>query len=98
MGHLLTEKPIDTRAAPNVAGVSTPIDGAAELTELMVKGDFQTCFARQYFRWAFQRPEDLTQDGCLLRSLQDLALEGRPLPDVLMAIALSDRFKERDLR
>lgn len=98
-GHPTVAKPVDTRATPNVSGVSTPIDGATELTQLLAQGgEFQTCFVRQYFRFTFQRMEDEVLDGCLLQSLQGAALSGAPLRDVLMATALAPEFKRRDFR
>lgn len=96
-GAVVAEKPIDTRGVPNVAGVTTEIAGAGELTDLLVKGELQTCFARQYFRFSFQRPED-TADGCVLRQLQDAALADQPLSAVLTAIAKAPAFKQRDFR
>jgi hypothetical protein len=98
-GRPTIAKPIDTRATPNVSGVSTPIDGAAELTRLLAEGgEFQTCFVRQYFRFTFQRMEDDVLDGCLLQSLQSAALSGAPLRDVLMATVLAPEFKRRNFR
>jgi len=98
-GRPTTAKPVDTRATPNVSGVSTPVAGAAELTQLLAAGgEFQTCFARQYFRFTFQRMEDDAADGCLLASLQAGALSGRPLRELLMATALAPEFKRRDFR
>lgn len=98
-GQPTVSKPVDTRATPNVSGVSTPIDGVAELTQLIADGgEFQTCFVRQYFRFTFQRMEDDVTDGCLLESLQSAALSGRPLREVLMATALAPEFKRRDFR
>ncbi|MDP1914821.1 MAG: DUF1592 domain-containing protein [Myxococcales bacterium] len=97
-GMPLLDKPVSTSAAPNVAGHTTLIDDAAELHELMLKGEFQTCFARQYFRFTFQRVEDETKDGCLLKSLQDESLAGKPVAEVIKAVALAPEFKRRDVR
>lgn len=98
-GQPTVSKPVSTRATPHVSGVSTPIDGAAELTQLLAQGgEFQTCFVRQYFRFTFQRMEDEAKDGCLLEALQADALAGRPLSELLMATALAPEFKQRDFR
>lgn len=97
-GAVVGERPIDTQTIPNIAGKTSTIAGAGELTELIVQGDFQTCFALRYFRWSLQRIEDTSKDGCLLRDLQDLALSGRPLSELMMAVALAPQFKLRDLR
>lgn len=97
-GALRLSKPVSTRGVPNVAGFEQPIDHVGELNELMLKGEFQTCFARQYFRFTFQRMEDEAKDGCLLRSLQDDALAGKSVAEVLQAVALAPEFKRRDVR
>lgn len=98
-GQPTVAKPVNTRATPHVSGISTPIDGAAELTRLLAEGgEFQTCFVRQYFRFTFQRMEDEAVDGCLLESLQGAALAGRPLRELLMATALAPEFQRRDFR
>lgn len=97
-GMVRLEKPIATRTAPNLAGFFDPVDHAGEVHALMAKGEFQTCFARQYFRFTFQRMEDDAKDGCLLRSLQDEALAGKPVAEVLKLVALAPAFKRRDVR
>ena len=97
-GAVLLDKPVSTIAPPNVAGHYSDIDDAAELQELMLKGEFQTCFARQYFRYTFQRMEDDVKDACLLDSLQQDALAGKPVADVLKTVALAPGFKRRDVR
>lgn len=97
-GTVRLEKPIDASGAPNVAGSSTVIDSSEQLQALMLQGEFQSCLARQYFRYAFQRVEDEGRDGCALRSLQDEALSGAPLAQVLKAAALRPEMKRRDFR
>lgn len=92
-------KDVNTSAAPNLAGVTTPIADAVVLTELLrSSGLFETCFVRQYFRFAFERIEDDASDGCILRALQDATAAGEPLADVLAALALRPEFSTRDLR
>ncbi|MBL8918462.1 MAG: DUF1592 domain-containing protein [Myxococcaceae bacterium] len=97
-GTLLGSKPVKTDGVPNVAGSTDVIDDVAALQALMLQGEFQTCFARQYFRYTFQRMEDDAKDGCLLASLQADALAGKPVAEVLKAAALSAEFKRRDVR
>jgi len=97
-GMLRLSKPVSTRGIPNVGGGERPIEHADELHALMLGGEFQTCFARQYFRFTFQRMEDEAKDGCLLRSLQDDALAGKSVREVLQAVALAPEFKRRDVR
>ena len=97
-GMLRLSKPVSTRGIPNVGGGEQPIEHPDELHALMLGGEFQTCFARQYFRFTFQRMEDDAKDGCLLRSLQDDALAGKSVREVLQAVALAPEFKRRDVR
>ena len=78
-----------------------PLDGwalASRLSYHFQSGLFHTCFARQYFRFAFSRMEDDAQDGCVLAELERQALEDRPLGQLLKAVALRPEFKRRDFR
>lgn len=98
-GGMLLEKPVSTTVVPHVAGHAERIGEAGEVHQLMVSGgEFQTCFARQYFRFTFQRIEDDTRDGCALKALQDDALAGRPISELVKALALAPAFKRKDLR
>ncbi len=98
-GSVSAHKPVDTSSIPYVSGVVTPIADARALTTVLAKaGEFQTCFARQYFRFTFDRVEDEAKDGCVLRGLQEAAVRGDSMADVLMATALRAEFKRRDLR
>jgi hypothetical protein len=97
-GMLLGEQPVNTRAAPFVANSADEINDTQTLQELMLKGEFQTCFARQYFRYAFAREEDDTKDGCALAELQTAALSGEPVNQILKRAVLRPEFKRRDVR
>ena len=93
------QKPVTTSGVPNVAGVTTPIADARALTDLIkASGEFEQCFSRQYFRFAFERIEDDAKDGCVLQALQDAATGGATLSQALAGIALRPEFKRRDLR
>jgi hypothetical protein len=95
-GALRLEKPIDTRGAPHIAGVVTQVAGAEQVAALLVDGgEFQSCFARQYFRFTHQRMEDDSADSCALAELQSAALEGKPLSAVLLSAALRPEFLTR---
>jgi Protein of unknown function (DUF1592)/Protein of unknown function (DUF1588)/Protein of unknown function (DUF1595) len=95
-GALRLEKPIDTRGAPFIAGVVTPVAGAEQVAALLVDGgEFQSCFARQYFRFTHQRMENDSADSCALAELQTAALEGKPLSAVLLSAALRPEFLTR---
>lgn len=92
-------KAVNTQANPNLVGVTTPVADARALTAaIAASGEFETCFTRQYFRFAFERLEDDTKDGCALQSLQDATTGGATLSDALMGLALREEFKTRDLR
>jgi hypothetical protein len=98
-GTVTAHKAVDTTGIPSVDGVFTSIADARELTRILAdSGEFQTCFARQYFRFTFDRLEQEAADGCVLAGLQAAAVRGDSLADVLMASALRDEFKRRDLR
>ncbi len=55
---------------------------------------FDSCFARQYFRYSFRRAEDLTADACALRTLDEAARAGS-LQGALSATAFLPGFKSR---
>jgi hypothetical protein len=98
-GAVVAQKPVDTKVTPLVAGLVDPVNDAREVTAALAKsGEFHTCFAQQYFRYTFDRMEDVVADGCALRDLQAAALRGDHLADVLMSVALRDEFQKRDLR
>ncbi len=96
-GMVVTTKPIDTRSVPRVvAGDSTPSNGAADVTRLIAQsGKFETCFTRQYFRFAFGREEDAVKDGCVLKAFDEAARAGAPLAELWMNAALQPDFKRR---
>ena len=98
-GSVRTTKPINTSASPQINGVMDVISDANTLTRLLSEsGGFHACFARQYFRFAFSRIEDDTQDGCVLRALQVAALADQPLREVLASVARRPEFKRKDFR
>ena len=92
--------------APEVNTVSTPRvefederafpDIGAVTTRLAESRRVDSCFARQYFRYSFQRAESLTLDACALRAL-DVAARGGSLTDALAATAFLPGFKSRRL-
>lgn len=92
--------------APQVNTVSTPrvefdddrvfADIGSITRRLAESRRVDSCFARQYFRYSFQRAESLTLDACSLRTL-DLAARGGSLTDALAATAFLPGFKSRRL-
>ena len=98
-GQLQGEKPVDTRTHIQIGDLRHDVTGAGELVDFMAQtGEFETCFARQYFRYSFNRVEDPARDGCALAALQSEALQGKPLADVLKQVALQPAFQRRDFR
>jgi hypothetical protein len=95
-GKLITEKAVNTASVPKV----TPDDfresaGAEDLSKyLLESGKVQRCFARQYFRFTYQRAEN-EKDGCALKEVSESASGGQSLAEVMMRIALRPEFKRR---
>jgi hypothetical protein len=98
-GRLLGEKAVSTGTTPRVVlSDEERSSGAADLTRLLVESrKVETCFARQYVRFTFQRMEDAAGDACTLAELERLGRDGRPLIEQLKAIALRPEFKQRTI-
>ena len=93
------ERPVDTRTQFRFGDRTRAVSGAEDVTRLIAQsGEFESCFAVQYFRFAFGRMEDSLKDGCALATLEGQAQEGRPLAEVLKAVALQPAFHRRDFR
>lgn len=95
MGRVTARKDVDTRSVPRVTSAdATETSGIGELTKLIADSRrFDSCFARQYFRFTFRRAES-PADSCALRAL-DEAARGATLADALAAAALRPEFKQR---
>lgn len=87
---------IDTAAVPriNLEDTRTFPDVAAVTARLAESRRVDSCFARQYFRYGFQRGESLTIDACALKTLDDAA-RGGSLRDALTTLATLPGFKSR---
>lgn len=96
-GMVVASKPIDTASVPRIiSGDATPSTGAADVTRLIAQsGKFETCFTRQYFRFAFGREEDAVKDGCVLEAIDRAARGGTSLGELWMQAALQPEFKRR---
>ena len=96
-GNPTGTRPVDTASVPQVIpGDDTPSSGVADLaSQILDSGELQACFARQYLRFTFGRPEDDALDGCSLQDLTTRLESGAPLSEVLRAIALRPEFKRR---
>lgn len=98
-GQMRRERAVDTRAKVSVGAVQKDALDALDATETLAQsGVFESCFARQYFRFAFGRAEREAQDGCALAALEAAAQEGRPMAEVLKEVALQPAFQRRDYR
>jgi hypothetical protein len=97
-GGVLGSKPVDTTSVPQVAlGDSTPSTGILDVTrQIGESGKLDSCFARQYFRFTFRRPEVVQADGCALKALDEGARAGT-LAEALKAAALRPEFKSRHI-
>jgi hypothetical protein len=99
-GERLGERSVDTRSVPQVIpGDERDSQGAEDVTRLLVEsGRFESCLARQYFRFTFGRLEDTVADGCALAALESAAQSGASLADVLRLAALRPEFRRRTFR
>jgi hypothetical protein len=93
----IREVPVNTVSIPQiVAGDMTESRGAGDLTDLIDRsGKAHSCIARDYFRFAFQRLEDETRDGCTLAGLEAEAQLDRPLVEVFAYVALQSNFRTK---
>lgn len=92
-GNLLGEKPIDTATVASLADGSTrAIGSAAEAQQYILdSGQFERCFARNYVRYSFGRP-DTAADAALIESLRGQAANGANLRRLFASIALRTEF------
>ena len=74
----------------------TPVTGGAALAQALFDSEKAgACFSRHYVRFALGRTERLQADGCILRDVDEAVDQGRPLREVLSAVALAPRFRVR---
>ena len=103
-GNEYGKKAINTRAVPEVTpGDTTEIESLGDLVKLIDKsGKAEGCFARGYFRFTFQRWDDIEQndvesksaDACVIEHLRKTARSGS-LADTFKAVALTTAFASR---
>ncbi len=100
-GRKLGEKAVDTTSIPRVNGTTDlrASTGAGDLTKLLIEsGRVQACFARQYFRYTFQRAEDTTKDGCVLAEVSEAARGSSSMAEILMKVAMHPSFRRRTIQ
>lgn len=99
-GNLVGQRPVNTQATLAGVGASGPssMAGAVDATTRIAEsGEFERCFANQYFSFTFGRAA-ASSDAPVLTELQSLAQSGRPLTEVMARIALRPEFMSRDFR
>ncbi|MFK8000689.1 MAG: DUF1592 domain-containing protein [Polyangiales bacterium] len=82
---------VDIREAPEggLAG------GAALAGALYNTGKVGACFARHYVRFSLGRSESVTDDGCLLRAVDEGIDGNMPLRELLSTVVLDPGFRVR---
>lgn len=95
-GNLLGQIPVDTTSVPYVTSEdSSTANGPADLARLLVASKrAQMCLAKKYFRYTFARVDDAS-DACLIQTLGNAFVDGKPIQTVLADIARSTTFRER---
>ena len=69
--------------------------GAAMAEALYESQKVGACFARHYVRFSLGRSENVREDGCLLRAVDEGIDMGLPLRDSLTAVVLDPNFRVR---
>ena len=89
--------PVDTRTTPRVVpGDESPSGGPADLARLMLQsGKLEACLARNYFRFAYGRWENVASDGCVLERLRARLVETGSIAEMLKEVALTPEFRQR---
>jgi hypothetical protein len=88
---------VNTTSVPQVIqGDKTESTGPGDLTDIIDRsGKAHSCISRDYFRFAFQRLEDETRDGCLLAGIEAQAQLDKPLTEVFAFVALQNNFRTK---
>jgi hypothetical protein len=100
-GQRTGEKKVNTTTQPFLRGPGDDavVQGAADLTPLLDESkQVHGCFARQYFRFAHSRIEDIVNDGCSLAETEKVLLSGASLTDVFKHITLESEFRQRSFK
>lgn len=91
-GQVLAEREVSTQTTVSLGEKEVAVSDAAGVQREM-RGAFQTCFARQAFRFTYQRIEDDVRDGCALRALDEAAASGASVASLFKAAALRPEFR-----
>lgn len=95
-GVKVGQRPILTSGTPRIDEEDLrTTQNVSDVSELIASsGKLETCFARQYFRFAWGRKEGAS-DSPLLSDLAALAKSGKPLGSVLKQLVLRPEFRRR---
>lgn len=95
-GNPTAAPPIDTSGVPRIdVDDPRPFTDIADVTARLAESRrVDSCFARQYFRYAFQRGESFTVDACALATLDEAARTGS-LEAALSSVVQLPGFKTR---
>ena len=96
-GKQLASMPVLTKSVPHVwSDDSQPSMGAADLTKMVLEsGKAESCFARQYIRFAYGRTDDDAVNGCALESVRAALKDGHGLREAIGAPVLRPEFRQR---
>ena len=77
--------------------VAGPFEGAVELAgKLAESADVRDCVAEQWFRFAFRRAIDESDEACSLAPSRELfAAQGGDIRALLLALVETDSFRHR---
>jgi hypothetical protein len=97
-GQIVSELPVDTKAAPAISdGDTKELANAVELGQYLAdSGKAHTCMVRNYFEFVTGRKESDTADGCTLEDLhQKLSAPGGSIKAMLKESAMQNTFRQR---
>ena len=93
-GTALGEKAIDASVVTGLGSLATqPMSTAAQAQQYVLEsGEFEHCFARNYFRYAFGRT-DVASDAEVIETVRKQAVNGANLRSLFASIVTRDEFK-----
>jgi len=93
-GAVLGDRPLDTAVVAKLDGIaSRAISTPAQAQQYVLdSGAFESCFARNYFRYAFGRA-DGAADASVVEEVRQQAASGANLRSLFAAIVTRDEFK-----
>ncbi|MEZ4328062.1 MAG: DUF1592 domain-containing protein [Polyangiales bacterium] len=95
-GNDTTQVPVDS--AVMISQLGEFVTGPQELTQVIFESETAgACFARHYARYTLGREEDVREDGCFLRAVDELIDAGAPLRDVISMPLLDPTYRVRDV-